>query len=749
MRWYFEPPFLPLQTAALALLAVGAAVWLYVRWELRRRSGHRSLVVLRGLVVALLALILLNPVVRAAAPVARVKAPFLILLDTSRSMTTPDAEQDASSGARLTRWNAARQAVLRNTNLLEALSRRYDVRFYGFDDRAVARTPESLRQQAEPAGSHTDIGDAITQAVNGSRPVSSANAVHGGMLLVSDGRDNGTASPVEAAHVARSLGFPVYTLCLGQETKARDLQVVARRPQTFAAPGQTVDLAAEIRDTGIPHANVRVDLLREGRRVASQNLFVTPGRQEVRFPVVEKQKGFVRYGIACAPLPDETDTTNNRANIFLSVLDTRMRVLLLEGRPTWDAKFLARTLRSDPTVTLDSIYQLTDVKPFALRGSSDTPVLNVPHTVADFSHYDVLILGKGYESFFDAPSTVALKQWISDKGGNLVFLRGRPDENSAALADLEPVTYTNEEIDALRMRLTDAGRSHPGFTFDTGEDAQTVVEKLPSLISATRVQGEKALAVVLARAEGSEETDENDTQEMAMLAYQRYGQGKVLAVVGQGLWRWAFLPPDLTRYGQVYTEFWTQTLRWLISESDFLPGQRIALHTDRTSYSTTDTVRLLGYVRGSRPAALPPIHLTLPDGKTATFQPTAGDGKTADFTASYRPLRPGEYVASISLPGGTAKTLPALATFTVYSGQDEDTNRSADPALMRQIAAAGGGQTLHPQDVDSLPESLRAAEEATIQTKEPQTLWDRAWVLATLLGLLTLEWLFRRRAGLA
>jgi len=494
---------------------------------------------------------------------------------------------------------------------------------------------------------------------------------------------------------------------------------------------------------------VRVDLLREGRRVASQTLFVTPGRQEARFPVVEKQKGFVRYAIACAPLPEETDTTHNRANIFLSVLDTRMRVLLLEGRPTWDAKFLARALRSDPAITLDCIYQLTDVKPFALRGSSDTPALTVPRAAADFSHYDVLILGKGYESFFDAPATAALKEWVTDRGGNLVFLRGRPDQNSPALADLEPLTFSSEEIDSLRMRLTDAGRAYPGFTFDTGDDSQTVVEKLPSLISATRVQGEKALAVVLARAGDSDETGGGDTQEMAMLAYQRYGQGKVMAVVGQGLWRWAFLPPDLDRYSRVYTEFWTQTLRWLISESDFLPGQRIAIHADRASYATADTVTLLGYLRGPKPPALPPIRLTLPNGRTAAVQPAPGDGKTCDFTAAYRPPLPGEYVASLSLPGGNARTLPAVATFTVYPGQEEDANRSADPALMRQIAAAGGGQALRISDLDRLPESLRAAQETTLKTRDPQTLWDRWWVLGSLLGLLTLEWLLRRRAGLA
>src|SRR5581483_1420397 len=139
---------------------------------------------------------------------------------------------------------------------------------------------------------------------------------------------------------------------------------------------------------------------------------------------------------------------------------------------------------------------------------------------------------------------------------------------------------------------------------------------------------------------------DESAKEMALLAYQRYGQGKTLAVVGQGLWRWAFLPPELAQYSHVYSEFWTQTIRWLVSESDFLPGQNIALRTDRTSYSDRETVNLLGFLRGSQPAAPPVITITQPDGKTATVAPAKGDGKAADFTAAFHPTLLGEYLAT-------------------------------------------------------------------------------------------------------
>ncbi len=68
---------------------------------------------------------------------------------------------------------------------------------------------------------------------------------------------------------------------------------------------------------------------------------------------------------------------------------------------------------------------------------------------------------------------------------------------------------------------------------------------------------------------------------------------------------------------------------------------------------------------------------------------------------------------------------------------------------MRQIAQAGGGEALRLDALQNLPEKLRAAEQAAVRKEEPRTAWDRGWVLALLLGLLTSEWLLRRRAGLA
>jgi hypothetical protein len=745
-----NPLISPLHVWALVLTIV--ALTLLISARSRRRTVRLGALALRAGILLLLGLILLNPVAESASRSSQ-KLPFLLLIDTSRSMTTRDEGSDASA-APVTRWQAARESVLEDPAFTGPLARRYDLRVFGFDSSLRPAQFDRLAQIARPDGDSTDIGDSIEKAIESCNPPAPTPGkpppLRGAILVVSDGRDN-RSNPMEAARLARVEGFPLYTICVGRKTRAQDIQVAARSPQVFGAPDQPIDITAVVTDVGFEQASVRLDLLREGRRVASRDLNLHPGSVDVTFRVSERNKGFYRYGLACSVVPGETNELNNRSAVFVNVLDARTRVLLLEGEPSWDTRFLANALRDDPTIILDSIVQLTDQHPFALSGSEDRPTLTAPHTLQDFSQYDVVILGRACDCFFDASTAAALKRWVQERGGNLLFLRGAPSDHVRALEEMEPLTLGQSRLDDVKARLTEAGRSYPGFAFDAREDTETIVKRLPDIATATEVRGEKALTVVLARAQRSGQPDDSldlTAQPMALLAYERYGQGKTMALTGEGLWRWALLPPYLSAYSSVYSELWTQTIRWLVSESDFLPGTDTSLRTDRGSYSTRDTVRFLGFVRGGvPPGGFPQITVTGPDEKSVKIGSASGAALAADFTASFRPPAPGEYVATVApVKAGAA---PVSTSFTVYPGQEEDANRSADPLMMSQLAAVGGGDALTLATARNLPEKLRALEQAAAVGREPVSVWDRGWVLALALLLLTGEWTLRRRSGQA
>src|SRR5439155_11839900 len=137
-------------------------------------------------------------------------------------------------------------------------------------------------------------------------------------------------------------------------------------------------------------------------------------------------------------MPGEATSANNRCSVSLQVQEAHARVLVLEGRPTWDAKFLIQALHSDPAIEVDAIFKLADKKFFAVKGTAEpgtvpSQSVKVPSTPAELAKYDVVIIGKGYEEFYDEKRTAVLKQFVADHAGNVIFLRGKAAERDTAL----------------------------------------------------------------------------------------------------------------------------------------------------------------------------------------------------------------------------------------------------------------------------------------------------------------------------
>lgn len=735
---HLDPIFSTPQILLLIVAAVALAIRLYRRalsGEAAARRIGTALVCLRVAAVAAIAALLLNPVVTQTNK-ETAKPPLLILLDASHSMAIPDAEGQ-------TRFDAARAATIEDREWMQSLNRLYNCRLFRMTDTAAPQDVASFLQTAKPDGRHTHIGEALASAL-GSVPSASS----GGVLLVSDGRNNGEADPVTAAHLARERRFPVFTVCLGSAKEAADVAVINRRPQVFAIPQQRVSLTAEIRSAGFNGQTAQVDLLRDGKPAQTRSVPLDEHKPvPLSFEVRENGEGTYKYAISVRPMPNEQTTSNNRCTVLLQVLKSKARVLVLEGRPTWDAKFLVRALQTDPSIDVDAIYKITNDKYFAIMGASQTsgqPVakVKIPKTPEELAKYDVIVIGKGYEGFFEPADTEALKKFVSEHSGNLVFLRGRPDERTEALRDLEPIQWSSDQISEFRLQVTEEGQRNPAFNFSGSQSAQDVVQKLPTMVSATKVVGEKALSVVLARASGVASEPEN--REMAVLAYQNYGQGKVLSLVGEGLWRWALLPPDLKDYSRCYSDFWTQLVRWMINQSDFLPGQDVVLKTDHPTYTLGDAVSLMAYVRGKAKTELPPITITHPDGASSKIALGKVGASQADFAGTFRPQQPGEYLAGLSRPNAGMTVVP----FTVSPDSEEELVTGADPELMRQIAREGGGEALSPASLKDLPDKLRHAQMTLATKTASHGAWNQGWVLGLLLLLLVSEWVLRRRAGL-
>jgi hypothetical protein len=63
------------------------------------------------------------------------------------------------------------------------------------------------------------------------------------------------------------------------------------------------------------------------------------------------------------------------------------------------------------------------------------------------------------------------------------------------------------------------------------------------------------------------------------------------------------------------------------------------------------------------------------------------------------------------------------------------------------MAAAAGGEYLREENVDRLPELLAPMSEGKV-IESDTVLWQSFWWFLPIIGLLTVEWIIRKRAGL-
>ncbi|MBN1492451.1 MAG: hypothetical protein JXA69_21240 [Phycisphaerae bacterium] len=739
--------------AGVVLLALALAV--YVRADVLSTSMRRGLGALRMLIVSGLIVVLLGPSAMRWLSRRDDRRKLVVVVDTSCSFGVEDVDGES-------RFAAARDTWL-TPERIQALRERFDLRFYRFDETLATTNLGALWEMTAPTGRQSYMAGAIqrlleTEFAHGGEPA--------GILLIGDGHETGPGDVLAAGELAGQRGVPIWTSCFGGQREDRDVAIQTFSGQEFLFANQTGQIAAKVLQTGFGIAEARVVLLREGQPVQQQRVtFNDRAAADVRFDIQEAEPGLVAYEVRVDPLPGEVETTNNARAVFVRVSNERIKVLLVEGQPYWDTKFLAQSLRTDEQIELTHLVHYGTSRFHAIRSGGqamsaadevEEAAVAVPSTKAELFAYDVLIFGKGLPTFMDPARMDLLKAFLDERGGGIVFARGRAYDRStfegahaaAALAAIEPAVWGDRYVRDLELALTPEGRSHPSFQFPVARAPDVIIQEMPGMIGAVRVRQAKAAALVLAesRPRGAGESD----LPMAAVAYQNYGKGKVVAILNEGLWQWALRPakPDRDKADAPFDVFWRRMMRWLVGVGDFLPGQDVTLAVTQPPGNLGESAQIEVRMKfPPRPDTPVTLSAVMPD---STEQPLPLAQPAADSVlrwASFVPEQEGIYRIRLRTPECTP---PEQETrFCVYDYTAERIQTSADPTTMRELAARSGGQAIDPAEPGRLLTRLAEAHPSEQTHREIEFVWDQPWVFAVLVTLLAVEWFLRRRCGVA
>jgi hypothetical protein len=738
----FEPMIPPAVWLLLAAGGVGMLAW-YGASRPRRVERRRWVVILTlaALGYAAALLVLLNPTWVEPVPPPPGKPTVTIVVDATGSMATPDSPSGRS------RFQSAVEAA---RTCADRLGDRFDVRVRTLAD-GLRPTDLAALDAAEPDGRETDLAAAVRSGFEGDRPGGQA------MILLSDGIHTvgATARVLEACRAAKAMSCQVSTRTFGGDAEVKDLAVELRAPQEVGFVGRKVAVSVLVRNRGYVGSPATVVLSADGKELDRKAVALTAvGSAEARFEIAQDKPGTYRYSASVEPAADEVNRANNAALLVFRVVDRPVRVLVLEGKPYWDNKFLARTLIADPFVELDTVVRVGDNRvirrtisrppadPASAAPSDQWAVL--PDAAAVFNNdgglrgYQLVVLGRDAEAFLTDAVLAQLQDWVARDGGCLVCYRGPPTgQANLRLGRLLPVRWTPAPEARFRPRLTDRGRALRIVPPLADPQADPLAE-LPELATDSRADQPKPLAVVLATAGPRDGRGEPEP----VVCYQPYGGGRVVVIEGAGMWRWAFLPPHKQQLDDVYRGVWYGLLRWLVSTADLLPGQALAVRAEKSRFQPGEAAAVNVFVRDGGPAA-PPVELAAAGGATVrTVTPVPMPDDPGTFRAAFGPLPEGQYEARVQ---GTA----AATAFEVRDPSAEKLDLRARPDLMARIAEETDGVSLDGRDLNDLAEVVLAHwDETRPRQVRRVTAWDRAGVFGGILVVWAAAWTLRRRGGL-
>lgn len=770
---------LPVAIAAVALAAV-AQVWFWRRSRLPGRTRLIALALRLG-AIALIAWILCGP----ESPIlSRSESrPAVVLVDISRSMEFP--------GDGGTRAQQARTVV---DQLQDAGATTAPTEIHSFGSRLLATDASvndpSVRDASLPAA-------ALRTTLTSAR----ASLPPQGVLLISDGAAQDASEFPVIAKLFRDRGIPISVICTGATVAVKNSALVGLDAPRLGEPGTRVPVTVTAKREGIADPLVVELVGGAGKVIDRTTIPAGTGEATATLNLTLPHDGF-EGSVRLTAIEGETTLADNEAPVQISSGKTKLRVLYMEGS-TQDSVgvpeplILSRALIEHDDIEVDLLclnQQNTSGGAVLVHWPWQSgpnfrpdPSRSYPETREELNRYDVVICSDIPRVSFSAEQIKWTVDLVAERGAGFVMIGGNTSFGAGhwdrtSWEKLVPLDMDDASrgftYQSFSVYWPPAGKQHPLLALmplQPGESLDQVLDAHPQLLGTNFIHRAKPAATVLMRME--------DDSGVPIIAVQPFGKGRTMAFTSDVTFMWGtehnrnWGPPDGEQAASVqqlvrpnnlaqleeapsegasfgfnnsyYRRFWQRAVRWLGENSVRLQGSGFQVTTPYLQWPTGQPLPLAAASPDealmSRLARTPCIAQVR--GNPATRTRLAWDEASRRFLGSIpRPNDlPEEAVIDVEVRDPLARsTLNASLSVRAPRTDPEATEASANPQLLASLAATSGGSVLHTAEDAAawLKASQQQAESPASTGRKPA--WDRAWALATVLGLLCAEWLIRR-----
>ena len=765
-----------------AALGLGLLGLLMLARRSARSPDARSLalVVLRALALAMLVLILLDPVRTSETRTPGERPTAIYLVDGSRSMG-------------LERPSSRLDGVVREISRAESSidpGRMPNIERYRFGRRLSAVSPDEPARAVDDESRLLDALERLPSRFGATPPF--------GVFVFSDGRASESAGFDRVAEGYKTLGVPIHVLPVGDPSTSGDVAIRDLVVPRAAPKGSRMPVKVIVGSRGFEGRRVEVAIRPatgpDVRPLATLPLTLDGGDQPCEL-VIEADRAKGRLMAEVLPLPGEAVVENNRVPFQVASKSDKIRVIYMEGSPDPEYAFIRDALVEDPDIecVAMSVDLQNNFRPRLHR--VDDPSKAYPTGREELLGFDVVICSDIARAAFTPQQLDWTVELVARRGGGFAMVGGHTSFGSGgwdrtAWDGMIPIDMSGDGPGrgsqyyngSFRVVIPPGADTHPIWRIvDDPTRNREILGRMPPFYGTNLTDRLKPAATLLGvsdrplagmRANNATRPGQSPAQVgTPIFSAQPYGRGRTFAMSTDSTVAWG---TDFERsWGEgdnrYFRKFWRNVVSWL-SENSAGSSRTLEVSTDKVIYrpgqpivvtarafdeklDPTDRYRLRA--RLNRPAperspAPPPI---------IADSPLSHRSETSDFVANLT-LPPAESIRSDDGPALQAATLEVVALdgerevarvsldVQVLDDSDEFRDPRPDPVRLASIAKASGGTVMAgAEDLARLLEHPTGSVDRVVTSRSP--LWDTPHAFASILTLLVAEWTLRRWKGLA
>ncbi|MBM4163334.1 MAG: hypothetical protein FJ222_02685 [Lentisphaerae bacterium] len=559
------------------------------------------------------------------------------------------------------------------------------------------------------AAGETDLTGTLLKLLESDNPFPLA-----GLVIFSDGRNLGDTAMDAVTRAATMRSVPIFSAGVGGAEEPPDIAVCGAYYPPFAVLGKPVGVRVDLKTVLPKPGKVGLELLGPaGPAITNQTLEIAgdPAIQR-RLTVTPETEGLqrltVRVGVAAGEVvPQE----NNSLDLAVRVRPEPVRVLFLDWKPRWQSRFINNILTRLGYLDINSITVLAQPDQVLKRGVGRG---FWPENASALVLYDLIILGDLPSDILTPDEWRLLADYV-EGGGSLALLgTGRRDPLPAVIQNLLPTQPRGAETvppaDSEPLQLPRAGRHHPV--------TRSLAGLLPDAEAAAAERRRDDAVGLLQTRDGR-----------PLISTRFSGKGKTLLIDTDRLWRRLNATALEAHAGLV-----AGIVDWAVEAGAPAPrGPRPDLYR----YTSRESVQIWTDAAGATN-----LVIELRAGEQMLEAPAVPSHAGAVWAAAvFENVPPGDW--TVTRRGGGDAPEPLC----VMDRSRELHALSRDEALLRALAANTGGGSAGLADAarlfnDILPRSRVEHQERVWRV------WDSPWMLGALVVMLTIEWVWRKLAGL-